>query len=283
MTDPKSLVSYDGTSSADLRKPRLRDLTPEDRPRERLLREGPRRLDHASLLSLLLGTGRNAHEDALMLARRLLSSFGSLQALSQAQADTLCSIRGIGPAKAARLIAMFEVLRRVSNGIDHEPPHQNVDLSASLSMLARERWDGEGSLVIACPTPRALSSTSIYGALDDAVTLSLEGDLSDATQYRHWLARLLVENPERSWCLISLRPLDELRSAEQTHLHHLIAGAHLLQLELDWIIVSSRDRHWTLLATPNDEQSHLHSSAMKLTSHVQPAHGTSSRSHEERR
>ena len=59
--------------------PRLRDLSPDERPRERLLQGGVARLDHASLLSLLLGTGRSADEDALMLARRILSTLGSLR------------------------------------------------------------------------------------------------------------------------------------------------------------------------------------------------------------
>ena len=137
--------------------------------------------------------------------------------------------------------------------------------------------------MIACPNPRALSLAGINDALDDAVTLSLGGDLSDATQYRHWLARLLVEDPECSWCMISLRALDELLQSEQTHLPQLIAGAHLLQLNLDWIIVSSKDRHWTLLATSDDEQNHVHHSAINLSEHTQPAHGSSLRSYEEER
>ena len=257
MTDPKSHINQ-GSSEPILRNHRLRDLSPEDRPRERLLREGPRRLDHASLLSLLLGTGCNVDEDALMLARRLLKSLGSLHTLSQSTADTLCAVRGVGPAKAARLIAAFELSRRVFthdesliDELDHS--HIYVSLTAILATLARDRWDGEGSLVIACPTPKDLSVSAVHDVLDSAVTLSLGGDLRDTELYKRWFARLLVEGCDHSWCLISLRLMDELHPDEQAHLSQLIAGAELLQLDVHCIIASSLDRHWTLLESSQDD------------------------------
>ena len=258
MTDPKYHINQ-GSSEPILRNgPRLRDLSPEDRPRERLLREGPRRLDHASLLSLLLGTGCNVDEDALMLARRVLKSLGSLHALSQSNADTLCAVRGVGPAKTARLIAAFELSRRVFTDdeslideLDHSPLY--VSLTATLAALARDRWDGEGSLVIACPTPKDLSASAVHDVLDNSVTLSLGGDLRDSELYKRWFARLLVEGCDHSWCLISLRLMDELYPDEQDHLSQLIAGAELLQLDVHCIIVSSLDRHWTLLGPSQDD------------------------------
>ena len=92
-----------------------------ERPRERILKQGAQALSDAELLAVLLRNGRSG-EDAISLARRILSQFGSLRKLMSATADELCRISGIGPAKATQLIAACELAARRSNekvtGID---------------------------------------------------------------------------------------------------------------------------------------------------------------------
>lgn len=90
---------------------RIRDLAVEERPRERLLAGGVAMLSCGELLAILLGHGTRG-ENAIQLAGRLISVHG-LQRLSQLSAVELSSIRGIGDAKAARLLAAFELHRRI--------------------------------------------------------------------------------------------------------------------------------------------------------------------------
>lgn len=78
-----------------------------DGPRERLARFGAAPLSDSELLALLLGTGR-AGEDATSLANRALKETGGLWGLARMSVVELARIRGIGPAKAARLAAAFE-------------------------------------------------------------------------------------------------------------------------------------------------------------------------------
>ncbi len=85
-----------------------------ERPRERILKQGAQVLSDAELLAVLLRNGRPG-EDAISLARRLLSQFGSLRKLMGASSDELCRINGIGPAKATQLIAACELAARRSN------------------------------------------------------------------------------------------------------------------------------------------------------------------------
>ena len=85
-----------------------------ERPRERILKQGAQALSDAELLAVLLRNGRSG-EDAISLARRILSQFGSLRKLMSASADELCRISGIGPAKATQLIAACELATRRSN------------------------------------------------------------------------------------------------------------------------------------------------------------------------
>jgi DNA repair protein RadC len=79
-----------------------------DLPRERLSRLGPTTLSDAELLALILGTGR-AGEDVGSLAIRILTDSGGFWALARMSVTELARIAGIGPAKAARLAAAFEL------------------------------------------------------------------------------------------------------------------------------------------------------------------------------
>jgi DNA repair protein RadC len=78
-----------------------------DGPRERLARLGAAALSDAELLAVLLGTGR-AGEDVASLAARALQETGGFWALARMSIAELERIRGIGPARAARLTAAFE-------------------------------------------------------------------------------------------------------------------------------------------------------------------------------
>jgi len=91
--------------------PNIKDWPMDERPRERLLKEGSERLSDAQLLAILLRTGSD-QENALQLAMHLLKKFHPLSRLVDVSTSELCSIRGIGPAKAAQLKASFELGRR---------------------------------------------------------------------------------------------------------------------------------------------------------------------------
>ncbi len=82
-----------------------------ERPRERLIRHGPDTLTDAQLLAILLRTGRKKIS-ALEMANQLLKQFGGLAALKQVSISELCSVNGIGPAKAAQILASIELGRR---------------------------------------------------------------------------------------------------------------------------------------------------------------------------
>lgn len=96
----------------------IKDLPPDSRPRERLIKMGAQALSNAELLALLLGTGSRM-ETALQLAQRLLAgeSLGwhanGLRGLLDAGVEELSKIHGIGEAKATRIKAGLELGRRL--------------------------------------------------------------------------------------------------------------------------------------------------------------------------
>jgi DNA repair protein RadC len=91
--------------------PRLRELPAGDRPRERLLVHGGGSLSEAELLAVLLRTGR-VGASALQLAYELLAERGGLSGLLTIGPHALRR-RGLGPAKAATLLAAVEIGRRL--------------------------------------------------------------------------------------------------------------------------------------------------------------------------
>lgn len=92
---------------------RIKDWPAAERPREKLLARGAEALGEMELLALVLRSGdAAAGTSAVDQARLLLSHFGSLRALGGATTAELCRFKGIGPAKAAELQAVFELARR---------------------------------------------------------------------------------------------------------------------------------------------------------------------------
>ncbi|MFB9761189.1 RadC family protein [Ectobacillus funiculus] len=90
----------------------IRDVVKDDQPRERLLIEGVSSLSNTELLAVLLRTGTK-EESVLALAGRILHHFDGLRMLKDATVEELTNINGIGIAKAAQLIAAFELGRRM--------------------------------------------------------------------------------------------------------------------------------------------------------------------------
>ena len=89
----------------------LKDLPEEARPREKLLARGPGALGDAELLALLLRTGLPG-KNALQMGQELLDRFGGVAGLLHTGADALKSIKGLGPAKRAEIVAVLELARR---------------------------------------------------------------------------------------------------------------------------------------------------------------------------
>src|SRR5499433_1411076 len=151
---------------------KIKDLQPEDRPRERLARMGPAALSNEEILALLLGSGSRG-ESALDRARRLLASHGGLAGLAALTRAELVREKGIKGAKSALLVAALEVGRRLAaeaiSGRDlfNEP-------SLVKDYLRRARGDGTqertGALFLNARNRLLQDDPEIYrGTLDRAV------------------------------------------------------------------------------------------------------------------
>ncbi len=129
----------------------LKELSPEDRPRERLVRYGSHALADYELLAIILQNGTR-RETVLDLAKRLLSSKAQnhdsdpLRKLAEATLEELCTVRGIGQAKAIQIKAALELGKRMTGGappdraIIRSPADASRLVMNDMSMLDREHF-----------------------------------------------------------------------------------------------------------------------------------------------
>ena len=89
----------------------VRDLPKSERPRERLIEFGAKNLSSPEILALILNTGSRG-ESVMMLSQKLIMHFGSLNGIMNASIEDLKNVKGMGEAKASKLMACFEIAKR---------------------------------------------------------------------------------------------------------------------------------------------------------------------------
>ncbi|MEP6698477.1 MAG: DNA repair protein RadC [Verrucomicrobiota bacterium] len=93
---------------------KIREMPPDERPREKLLARGAGALTDAELIAILLRTGLPG-ANAVEVARQLVEKYVSLSGLSRCTVKEIAAIRGIGNAKAIQLVAAFGLGQRLAN------------------------------------------------------------------------------------------------------------------------------------------------------------------------
>lgn len=142
-------------------------LPQHERPRERLLAGGVEALNERELLALVLRNGTRGLS-ALDLASELLADYGSLAALAVAGPEELAARKGVGPAKAAALVAAFQLGRRAA----YDPDEPVVlRCGEDVARVARSALAGirrERVLVLVCDAANRLRRTVIVsdGSID---------------------------------------------------------------------------------------------------------------------
>ncbi|MFW5999050.1 MAG: RadC family protein [Halanaerobiaceae bacterium] len=91
----------------------IKELPENERPREKLFKNGSENLSNAELIALIIRTG-NRERTAVELAQDILNHFGGLKALVDLSVEEIQEIKGVGKAKAAEIQAVVELYKRLS-------------------------------------------------------------------------------------------------------------------------------------------------------------------------
>ena len=106
----------------------------EDRPREKLERDGADGLGEAELIAILLRTG-SGRENAVDLAARLLREAGTLDRLAAMSIAEISRVHGLGRVKAITIKAALELARRLG----HAPSAAEGSIRTARTVFERLR------------------------------------------------------------------------------------------------------------------------------------------------
>jgi len=152
------------------RCPRVSDKTTARDPIEKLQKHGERALSNVECLALALGAGPR-RENVLKTAEKLLRKYG-FQALQNLSLEEWQSNASVGPGKACRLKAIFEIGRRAFAPKDDERPALSSPRQAYAQVrdLARARKEHLVALYVDAQNHLICRETVSVGSLNTTRT-----------------------------------------------------------------------------------------------------------------
>lgn len=120
---------------------KIKDLPVLDRPIERLIELGTENLSNEELLAIILKTGTK-NNSAKILAMQILKEIKKIQNLKYITYDDLKKIKGIGNSKAASILALIELSKRINN---NQSSIQKIKLSNTIVVFDyfKKKLDGK--------------------------------------------------------------------------------------------------------------------------------------------
>lgn len=110
----------------------IRNWPDDEKPREKLLRQGEHTLSNTELLAILLRTGKEG-ESAIDLARKILQKFKTFRNMSHTDIRDLKEFKGLGEAKIAQIRAALEIGRRF---IEVEAKEKKVKIKSAKDVVS---------------------------------------------------------------------------------------------------------------------------------------------------
>ena len=211
----------------------MHDIPDSERPRERLLAQGPGALSNAELLAILLRTG-TSEENVLHLAERLLAQFGGLQELAEASCAELLGLKGLGSAKVAQMGAAFELGKRLITYDPHQRPViRQAEDAAQLVADMRQLQQEHVRVILLDISRRVIAIPTVYIGTLNASVLRVSEVFREAV-IRNSPALIMVHNHPSGDPAPSPEDIDLTRT--------LIAAARLLDITLvDHLIIGRHD------------------------------------------
>jgi len=214
-----------------------------ERPRERLVAQGPEHLTDAELLGIILRIGRGATKSdqrgqtAVDLARALLNDFRGLQGIDRAHIPDLLKVAGLNIAKVAQIKAALELGKRLRSS-ENRP--NSFESASQVAAYLQPRLNGSRQERVV-----ALLLDGQNRLLDER--LIAEGTPTQATVY---VRRVLEEALRASAAAIVLvhnhpsgSPSPSAEDDETTR--DLLKGTRLIGLVLIDHVIIGGERHYS--------------------------------------
>jgi DNA repair protein RadC len=223
---------------------RITDINQEERPRERLKKNGATGLSAPELLAIIIGSGIPG-ENAIQIGQRLLIKYKSFSGIYRAGVDGLCNEHGIGPAKAAQIMAAMEIARRMINESDEQKPAiLSPDDAAALLRFEMSLLEQEELRIMLLDTRyRLIEIVALYKGSLNASAVRI-GEIFKSAIRKNAAALIVVHNhpsgdttasPEDIAMTHEMVKAGELLNVEVVD-HLIIGGNHFLSMKNNHIV-----------------------------------------------
>ena len=209
----------------------ITDWPANERPREKLLNQGPASLSDAELLAIFLRTGVNG-KTAVDLAREMLASFDGLRPLLEADRAALCAVHGFGAAKYVQLQAALELGRRyLESALKRDAVLNSPDRTRA---FLKSRLRHHGREIFTClfldNRHRVIGFEELFGGTIDGASVHPREVVKRAL--RHNAAAVIfahnhpsgVAEPSHADRAITIRLRDALTLVDVRVLDHFVVG-----------------------------------------------------------
>ncbi len=227
---------------------RIKDLPKDERPRERLREYGPEGLRDSDLLAIILKSGFRG-TTAVQLGEQILMAFeGDLKRMADNSSKQFEKIKGVGEAKAAQIVAAFELGKRLARfHADRDKITSPSDV-ADLMMSKMRYLQKEIVCVLCLDTKGGVTTKGVAGNLNDdftwgkklAETTVFEGTLNASVFHPREIFRFAIEESANSIVLLHNHPSgdpqpsqEDIRATKQL----IEAGNHIGIKVLDHIVI----------------------------------------------
>lgn len=208
---------------------RIQDLPEQERPREKLNQLGPQALDSAELMALFIATGTQKLS-AIDIGRQLLRKYGSIGALGALPVTELAKEYGLGPAKASKLAAAFELGARVAREQIHSAPLDTPERIYDTYAPQLRHLPQEQVIVVALDTRLRHMATHIVSI----------GTVSESSAHPREVLRPVITRNAHGFVLIHNHPSGDPSPsrADEAVTRRIGESAALMQLRfIDHIII----------------------------------------------
>lgn len=215
----------------------IRDWPEGERPRERLLAEGSRRLTTAELLGIVLRTGGRG-QSAVDLARTLLQEWEGLSGLDAADPHLLAETKGLGLAKIAQVKAALELGRRLLAEVERAARPRITSSNDVLELMAPRL---RGLQVECCEVILLNGGNEVV-----AVEMLSEGSLTESPVYPREILQRANRHHAAAVILVHNHPSGHSQpsAGDRALTEELVLAGDLLRIPLvDHVIIGRRDHY----------------------------------------
>lgn len=223
----------------------IKEIPLDQRPRERLIKDGIKALSDEELIAILIRSGYK-NNNAKNLAQNILIKLGDITNFNETSINYLANIKGIGPAKAATLMAALEFSKRVlKTQIVNQPILNNPKLIYNMYHDQFVNDKQEKLMAIFLDTKKRLITAKVI----------FMGTINSSVVHPREVFKEAIKNSAVSIILVHNHPSGDIQpsTVDDIFTNNMIKTGEIIGIKISDHIIIGKNQYYSYYL----EQSHL--------------------------